>query len=294
LIQRVDAVGAIVVACIALHLAWKLGGRSIAALMDSIPDDLNYRLASRISALPEVVPNSAQVRARFVGEQPYVEVTVGMPRGHSLEEAHELADSVEDTVRKELHEANVVVHVEPARTSAEPYTITVYSVAQRLGLRVHHLDLYQLTDEMRVEMDLELPCDMTLQEAHAYSERLEEAIAAELPCQTTVAVHLEPRHDHVQPAVRYPPIDERVDHALATLPDISSIAQTESLLTDEGIIVTLHCQFPGDTRLTDVHTCMTRIEQDLRRALPEIVRVQIDPEPAAQEQPASGQPNLPA
>jgi cation diffusion facilitator family transporter len=279
-IQRVDAFGAIIVALFALNLAWRLGARSIAALMDSIPDDLNQRLAGRIGELPAVVPNSAHVRARFVGEQPFVEVTVGMPRGHSLEEAHELADSIEAVVCHELAAANVVVHVEPARTMTEPYTTTVYSVAQQLGLRVHNLDLYQLTDEMRVEMDLELPSSMTLGEAHTYSERLEAAIAAEMPCQTTVAVHLEPRYDEVQPVVRYKPVDERVDAALGTLPHVSSIVRTSSLLSDDGIIVTLHCRFPGKTPLTEVHAKMSLIERDLRRALPDIVRVQIDPEPS--------------
>jgi cation diffusion facilitator family transporter len=282
-IQRFDAFAAVIVSLIALRMAWVLGEQAIHALMDSVPDDLGRRLESRISRLPTVVPNSAQVRARFVGEQPFVEVMVGMPRGLSIEEAHELISSVEDTIRADLREAEVLVHVKPTRTSAEPYTTAVYSAAQRLGLRVHHLDIYQLKDGVRVDMDLELPCNLTLQEAHTYSENLETAIANELPCPAHIAVHLEPRYDHVHPAVRYEPVEQKVHEVLETLSYISSIVKSETFMTDEGLIVTLHCRFPAHTLLTDVHTAMARMEQELRRAMPDILRVQIDPEPVCEE-----------
>lgn len=276
---RLDAIVAVIVALFAFHTAWKLGKKTVHTLMDGVPYDLNRRLVGRIARLPAVVPNSAQVRARFVGEQPFVEVRVGMPRGHSLEEAQELVQRVKDAVQMDLEKANVLVHVEPTRTITESHTTTVYSTAQRLGLRVHHLDIYQLNDEVRVEMDLELPGSMTLAEAHPYSEQLESAIAAELPCHAVVAVHLEPRHDQVRPAVRYAPVDERVRKAISTLPDAASIIKSETLLTNNGIIVTLHCRFPGTTLLTEVHNAMARMEQDLRHLIPEVVRVQIDPEP---------------
>ncbi|NJN68749.1 MAG: cation-efflux pump [Chloroflexaceae bacterium] len=278
-VERCDAIAAALVALVALRGAWILGKQAIHTLMDGIPYDLSHRLTSRIAALPSVVPNSASVRARFVGEQPFVEVMVGMPRGHSLEEAHELAHKVEDAIRLDLHEASVLVHVEPTRTVTEPYTTAVYSAAQRLGLRVHNLAIYQLKEEIRIEMDLELPGSMTLTEAHPFSERLEAAIAAELSCPTVIAVHLEPRHDQVQPAVRYAPLEAQVCQAITALPNAASIGLTEALLTNDGVVITLRCYFPGDTRLTDVHTAMARTERDLRRVIPDVVRVQIDPEP---------------
>jgi divalent metal cation (Fe/Co/Zn/Cd) transporter len=73
---------------------------------------------------------------------------------------------------------------------------------------------------------------------------------------------------------------EQVQHALEKLPDIAaSVSHTEALLTDRGTIVVLHCAFPGATPLTEVHTRMACIEHDLLRIMPDIVRVQIDPEP---------------
>src|SRR5689334_22292062 len=199
---RVDALAAAVVALIALWVSWGMALHAIRALMDDVPADLSRRLVRQVAALPSVVPDSVQMRTRFVGEQPYVEVSLGTPRGASLEEAHQLTEAVEAVIREELAGADVPVHVEPARMPSEPYTTAVYAAAHRLGLHVHNLDVYQLADSVRVDVDLELPTDLTLGEAHTSSERLEQAVCEELGDRTIVAVHLEPRRDRVQPAVR--------------------------------------------------------------------------------------------
>lgn len=280
LLLRIDALAATVVALIALWVSWRMGLRAIRALMDDIPADLSRRLMRQVTALPSVVPNSVHMRTRFVGEQPYVEVSLGTPRGATLEEAHKLTEEVESVIRGELAGANVLVHVEPARMPSEPYTTAVYAVAHRLGLHVHNLDVYQLTDAVRVDVDLELPTNLTLGQAHTSSERLEQAICEELGHATTVMVHLEPRRDQVRPAVRYAPLTEELRRVVARLPGADAVAHVEALLTDEGTIVTLRCAFPPNTPLSEVHTAMARLERDLRRAVPDVVRVQIDPEPA--------------
>ncbi len=280
LVARADALAAAFVALLGLIVAWRLGTEAIHALMDDVSPDLNRRLVDRIAEIPEVVDNSVLVRTRFVGSIPYVEVTVGTPRDRSLEEAHQLADDIEQAVCNELDAAQVLVHVKPTRTERESYATAVYSIAQRLGLRIHNLDMYQLAEGVRIKMDLELPSSLTLAEAHQHSEELEAAIVSELPARTSVAIHLEPRRDKIQPAVRYGPVVEQVQHALEALPDIAAnVSHTEALLTDKGTIVVLHCAFPGTTPLTEVHTRMACIEHDLLRIMPDIVRVQIDPEP---------------
>lgn len=278
-LMRIDAVAAAIVACIALWVSWGMSVHAVRALMDDVPADLNRRLVRQVTALPDVIPESVQMRTRFVGQQPYVEVSLGTPRGGSLEQAHQLTEAVEAAVRHELEGANVLVHVVPERTPTEPYATAVYASANRLGLHVHNLDIYQLADSVRVDMDLELPTDLTLGEAHTSSERLERAICEELGGTTIVAVHLEPRRDHVQPAVRYAPLNATIRDVVAQLPGATNIAQVETLLTDAGTIVTLRCAFAPATPLSEVHTAMAAMERELRRAVPDIVRVQIDPEP---------------
>jgi cation diffusion facilitator family transporter len=284
---RIDAIAASIVALIALWVAWGMSRNAIRALMDDVPADLSRRLVRQVTALPSVIPNSVQMRTRFVGQQPFVEVTLGTPRGGSLEQAHQLTEAVEAVIREELAGANVLVHVEPARTATEAYATAVYAAANRLGLHVHNLDIYQLADSVRVDMDLELPTNLTLGEAHTSSEQLERAICDELGGTTTVAVHLEPRRDEVRPAVRYAPLNVEIERVVRQLPGAAAVAQVETLLTDAGTIVILRCAFPPDTPLSEVHTAMARLERDLRRAVPDVARVQIDPEPAGGGEPGT-------
>jgi cation diffusion facilitator family transporter len=286
LLVRIDAIAAAIVALIALWVSWAMSVRAVRALMDDIPADLSRRLVRQVTALPSVIPESVQMRTRFVGNQPFVEVSLGTPRGGSLEQAHQLTESVEAVIREELAGANVLVHVIPARTAAEPYATAVYAAANQLGLHVHNLDIFQLADSVRVDMDLELPTNLTLGEAHTSSEKLERAICAELGGATVVAVHLEPRRDRVQPAVHYAPLNDKIRDVVAQLPGAGDVAQVETLLTDAGTIVTLRCAFPPETPLSEVHTAMARLERDLRRAIPDVVRVQIDPEPAGSKEQA--------
>jgi cation diffusion facilitator family transporter len=297
LLMRVDALAAAIVALIALWVSWTMSVRAIRALMDDVPADLSRRLVRQVSAVPSVIPESVRMRTRFVGEQPYVEVTLGTPRGRSLEEAHQLTEAVEAAIREELAGAQVLVHVEPARTATEPYATAVYAVAHQLSLHVHNLEIYQLADCVRVEMDLELPTDLTLGAAHTSSEQLEHALRAELGDKTAVAVHLEPRRDQVQPAVRYAPLNAEMRRVIEQLPGAADVAHVETLLTDAGTIITLRCAFSPDTPLSDVHTAMAALEREIRRVVTDVVRVQIDPEPAEggelrtkNREPASAQP----
>lgn len=281
-LARLDAFAATIVAIIALTVAWRLGSQAIRALMDDVPADLHRQLVQKVSNVPNVISGSVQMRTRFVGAQPYVEVTIATPRGCSLEEAHALTESIESVVCAELDGAYVIVHVEPGRTPTEPYTTAVYAAAQRLGLNVHNLDIYQLTERVRVDVDLELPMHMLLDEAHKWSEDLEQAIQTELGDNTIVFVHLEPRRDQVRPAVHYGPLMDDLKGIVPQLSCAEAITQFDTLLTDEGIIVTVQHAFPPTMPLREVHTRMAGLEAELRRLVPGLLRVQIDPEPIAE------------
>lgn len=281
-VVRLDALVAGAISLWAIRSAWIIGARSLHVLMDGIPEHLNQQIKEHIAQIPPVVSESLQVRARFLGGQPLVEVQAGMPRGHSLEEAHDLAHRITHTVRDRLPDAQVTVSIAPIRTTAETYSTAVYSTAHRLGLRVHNLNIYDIGENVRVEMDLELPGELSLQEAHSYSEQLEGAVRKELPGNPTIAIHLEPRHDHLQMARHHPCVPEKIAAVLYRMPYAASLACVETLQTNDGDIITIRRLFPGSMRLTDVHIEMARMERDLRRAVPELVRVQIDPELASE------------
>ncbi len=79
--------------------------------------------------------------------------------------------------------------------------------------------------------------------------------------------------------MRHPAGLEQVQTALAALDSGVEIKATEVFLTDGGLVVLLRCGFPAQLALLEVHTAMARLERALRRSVPDILRVQIEPEP---------------
>jgi cation diffusion facilitator family transporter len=278
LTARADAFAAVIVACIALRSVWTLSAKAVRALMDNIPADLTDRLRERVESVDGVVKGSAQLRTRFVGNRPYVEIKIGTPRGGSLESAHRLSEVVEKTVQAELADAQATVHVEPTAIPDESPAASIRAVADRLGLRVHNLNIYLVATNLRVELDLELTDDLSLLEAHRHSEELERAVERELPQRVQITVHLEPRSDQPRPAVRQAKTTERVRDILLAIPEAADFRLHDVLITDEGLVVTLQKAFPGETSLREAHEVMTELERSLKTLIPEIARVHTDPE----------------
>jgi cation diffusion facilitator family transporter len=280
LVQRADAFAALAVVAIAFKSVWNIGSTAIRSLMDDVPEDLLPRLQELVEKIPGVVPGAVTIRTRFVGNKPYVEAIVGTLRSLTFEKAHELTETIENAIKEELNStAVVVVHAEPIHTTDEPYSITVRSVAAKLDLRIHNLNLYRVGDEMRIELDLEVSDDLTLQEAHTKSELLETALVKEFPLPVKVAVHIEPRNEMPRTATRQMDALEKVKQALAKSDAWPHVKIDEVLLTAEGLVVTLILFLPGQTSLAHTHTIMYDLERALKLEITDIIRVHIDPEP---------------
>jgi cation diffusion facilitator family transporter len=278
LVSRVDAFAAAIVACIALRSVWRLGTEAIRALMDDVPVELTERLKRRVDSVEGVVKGSTELRTHFVGPRPYVEVTLGTPRGGSLESAHHLSEVVETAIRGELAGAQATVHVEPKATPREAPAASLRAVADRLGLRVHNVNVYQLGHETHIDLDLELPDYLSLAEAHKRSEDLEEALRGELSDRVQVAVHLEPRSDEARPAGRQLSSTGEVRDVLSKLRQASNVRVHDVLMTEEGLVVTLKENFSGETSLRETHDAMTDLERSLKLSITNVVRVHVDPE----------------
>lgn len=107
-----DAVAALLVAVIIVHVSIKMGGRTIAALLDSAPVGLHEKVVAAAMAIPGVI-NCHRVRIRSSGAQIFIDMHVLMDGRISLKEAHALTDHVEKTIRQVEPNADVTVHPEP-------------------------------------------------------------------------------------------------------------------------------------------------------------------------------------
>ncbi len=113
----VDVAVAAVLVAILFREAYSLIRESSRVLLDEAPREM-LEAARRAAEGVEGVVAVKRVRARCMGDRAFVDVTVLVPPGMSVEEAHRVADEVEERIRESLRGADVVAHVEPARGDA--------------------------------------------------------------------------------------------------------------------------------------------------------------------------------
>jgi cation diffusion facilitator family transporter len=101
---------------VALLIAWngyQIVRHTVPVLVDERGVD-SAVLRRVVGAIPDVV-DVRTVRSRAISSDVlFAEVTIGVNGSTTVEEAHHIADTVEEKIAKELGVAEVLVHVEPA------------------------------------------------------------------------------------------------------------------------------------------------------------------------------------
>jgi cation diffusion facilitator family transporter len=107
-----DSIAAIVVAIIVVQVSWKLGMRTVNALLDSAPAGLNKKVIAVVEKIPGVV-NCHHVRIRASGAQIFIDLHVLLDGNMPLKDAHRLTEVIESAIREVEPNADVIIHPEP-------------------------------------------------------------------------------------------------------------------------------------------------------------------------------------
>ncbi len=107
-----DAAAAVAVALIVVWVCFRLGVRTVQALLDHAPAGMEAEITEAVEALPGVA-DCHNVRIRTSGAQYFVDVHVLMDGQQTLRAAHELTEKIERTIQQIAPKADVLVHPEP-------------------------------------------------------------------------------------------------------------------------------------------------------------------------------------
>lgn len=114
-----DAIGAIGVSGFIIWISIRLGRQAVDALLDRIPVDHPELARNAALAIPSVL-DVWDVRVRHAGAKHFVDLKVGIDPATPLAVAHAITEQVELAVRDVLHNADVIVHAEPASMPSRP------------------------------------------------------------------------------------------------------------------------------------------------------------------------------
>lgn len=280
-----DTLAAIVVALIVVWVSLQLGRKSIADLLDEAPAGTREAVAGAV-ALPGV-RDVSRVRVRQSGPEAFVDVTLAVEPGTSIERGHAIADAAERAIQNVLPGADVVVHVEPANDATPPSdnpAEMVRRLAAEHGVPVHSVHFQNVLGRLSLELHAEVAPTFSVAQAHDQVSAFEAAVRHAIPRLATVVTHIEPAARPSTPEVSVPhghfAALQAVHEVLAEHRSLGRAHDVALAGGGRGLILTLHLTVQPDLPIADAHARTEALERALRRRLPALDRVVIHVEPA--------------
>ncbi len=280
---KADAIAALFVAAIVIHVSLKMGKKAIDALLDATPASASTDIQLSIEALPGVL-SLQQFRIRQSGPATFVDMVLHIPRLASLEEAHAVADEAENLVRLTIPNADTVVHIEPVSMNDSSVIEKVRSAAARKGLGVHGIRVHQVRETLYLEMHVEVPEELNIKEAHDLVTSFEQGLYSEMSDVTSIVTHIEPVGDGA--ALRS---SESLDSAWIVKEILAVCDETPGIIDchnvtilgdEEKPSVSFHCRINPATSIIYAHKITAAIEANMHLRIPGLDRIVIHLEPA--------------
>jgi cation diffusion facilitator family transporter len=280
-----DAIAGLIVAAIILWVGSRLGMRTLDALLDAAPVDLQNQIARAISTMDGVLAVD-RVRVRRAGGRHFVDATVSVPRISSIEQVHALTDAIEKRVG-EIVPSDVMVHAEPRAQQGEHLFEAIRAAAQRRGLAVHDLSAQQQDGLLFIELHLEVDENLSLREAHRQASELEEEILALPGGAVEVNIHIEPLGRHIATPERgiaeMKLLSQDIENFLNSLPteydELINCHNVRARQVEHHILASCHCIMKSSLPITQVHDVTAALEDRVKEKFPQVSRVTIHPEP---------------
>ncbi len=279
----VDALAAILVAVLVLFVSYRLGRRTIDALMDRVPEGISESIRAAMEAV-EGVEEVRNIRLRASGAQLFVDAVIGIRRTIPFQRAHAIMDHVEQTIQQLHSDADVVVHAEPCQSEDETIADKVRMIALERGLRSpHNLEVHESGGKYHIEFDIEYLKGKSFVEAHDLTSEIEREIRDTVQGVDRVTVHME-EYEHLETRQRDVTEEEihlRDEIREQVLADSRVLRCEEISLLRAGprYNLSLHCGFDRSLPLDHVHDIICSIESTLYRRFTVLRRVVVHAEP---------------
>lgn len=279
----VDSAAAIAVAVLVLVVSYRLGRRTIDALMDRVPEGLNEEILS-VARSVEGVDELRSVRVRPSGARLFVDATIAISRTTPFHVAHSIMDSVEKAIHTVHRNADVIVHAEPQASKNETIADKVRMIVIDKGLETpHNLEVYHNEGKYLIDFDIEYSKGKTFVEAHEVAASIEEEIKRTIPSVEKVTIHMEehPPDEHEIKDETYAAHHLREEMRKTILADNRILRCTDLTLLHAGAVYNLSitCLFEKSRTLDEVHRIIGEMENRLHARFGMLGRITVHAEP---------------
>ena len=277
----VDAVAALGVAILVLFVSYRLGRRTIDALMDRVPEGIMEDVQAIIKNV-DGVEKIHNVRLRTSGGKLFVDATVAIRRTLPFQQVHHIMDAIEKSIQGNYTNADVVIHAEPFESTSETVADKVRMIVVGRGLRVpHNLEVHHSKGKYQIDFDIEHQKGKTFVEAHELTSEIENEILTKLPNVEHVTIHMEEAEpDHIEISGEAAAALE-LDVQKFVLGDgrVVQCSAIKIIRVGYKYNLSLSCQFEKTKTLEEVHQIVCELETKLYERFKEFRRITVHAEP---------------
>ncbi len=281
--HQADSIAGLFVALIVIYISFKLGKRTIDALLDRVPEGLEDKVREKILGFSEIESIKA-LRIRQSGPRIFVNSTISFKRTLPFEKLHSLIDKIEQEIATVYNDIDIVIHPEPGKSQDESMLDQIKIISSEYGLSVHEYEMNKLADStLSIDLHVESNPDLTLSEAHEIASKIEENILGLNEKISKVNIHIEELRE-----LQEKPTDV-TEESSVLIGELKKLVMEESLIADcynfsvfrneEKLKVLMDCKVKGELKVSEVHSLITEIENKIKKQFVVIDKINIHPEP---------------
>lgn len=255
------------------------------ALLDQAAID-QRQVAAIVAATPGV-ESFHRIRSRGHADAGAIDLHVRVAPELSMLQANAIADEVCRRLLALDAIADVTVHVEAQRRPGPATTdisTTVERAAAELGLRVHEQWLHRVGEDLLLELHVGVDPALSVGEAHALVDRLEQACRERLPQLTACLSHIELYTPEILAGAQasdalHTRVAAAVAAALQRTPGLA-LPHNLSVRQNAGqLMVSFEVVADAQLPIAAAHALTSQLETDLRNHFPHLGEVLIHVEP---------------
>jgi cation diffusion facilitator family transporter len=278
-----DSLAALIVAVLVAHAAWDLGKQTLNNLLDAAPAGATAEITSVVEPINGVL-GIQKLRVRPAGPTLFVDLIVDVPRTLPVSQLDAMRHDIARRISDVFENADSSIQLNPVELDSETAFDKVAMIAEKHGLKTHHLAVQNLGGRLAVSFDVEMDASAPLNLAHDKATALENEIREGLGADVEVESHIEPLEPRLLDGALPPAAKiKRIEGVLAKLAakekQLSDLHNIRIRSNTAGLYVHYHCRFAPDLKIATVHDVCDRIEVALMAAQPDIKRVVAHAEP---------------
>jgi cation diffusion facilitator family transporter len=279
-----DPAVALLVAGVIAKIGIETVSENIPALVDRAP--LDAATIGEIVSGVQGVESYHRIRSRGPADKVAIDLHVRVASNLPMQEANAIADEVRRRLLAHSGVDDVIIHIEAQRgpdSAPDLYTATRLA-AQELGVNLHEWWVQLLDGQLSLHLHVGVDPNLTLANAHALVDQLEQTIQERLPEIKSIHTHLEPANVEVLPSAHVSSglqqrIAQTVGQAAAAIPHLNDPHNLQVRQVEGKLFITLEATVDGSLSLAEAHDLSTQLQDAIRANVPNVGEALVHLEP---------------